>query len=81
MVISQMKNLVSLVNASNLILIYNNTFLQNSVIKGVIYIAGGSRVQPVIVSKNYFATNAAYFGAAAIFIRSRATVPFLSMLP
>ena len=39
-----MKNLISLINSTNMILIYNNTFTQNTVIKGVIYISGGSRV-------------------------------------
>ena len=55
------------------IVIHNNVFNQNSVVKGLIYIQNSAkRVSPVLVAKNTFTNNGAYFGSVGIFIRQEA---------
>ena len=45
----QTKNLISIIGSVHQIVIYKNTFLQNSCIKGVIYIDSEHRNQPVLI--------------------------------
>jgi hypothetical protein len=67
--LSQMRNLISIINTTNTIIISDNTFSANTVVKGAIYIQSEYRNYPVLISSNTFSQNAAYFGAMAIYIR------------
>ncbi|TNV88206.1 hypothetical protein FGO68_gene9945 [Halteria grandinella] len=74
----QIKNLLSIRNHSNGVMLLNNTFEQNSVVKGLVYIQVTPRVDSqslgfrsqIIIANNTFDTNMAYLDSSAIFIRN-----------
>ena len=49
-----MRNLISIINGSQEIVIVGNTFYNNSVVKGLIYIESPRREYPVLIASNYF---------------------------
>lgn len=46
--------------------------MNNTAIKGLIYIDSFHRTTPVLIDSNTFKFNGAYYGASAIFIRAKA---------
>lgn len=48
--------------------------MNNTAVKGLIYIDSFHRTVPLLIDDNKFMYNGAYFGASAIFIRARAVV-------
>mmetsp|Transcript_30034 Transcript_30034/g.29288 ORF Transcript_30034/g.29288 Transcript_30034/m.29288 type:complete len:95 (-) Transcript_30034:530-814(-) len=65
-----MRNLISIVRTPHQIVIAGNTFNNNDVVKGVVYIESEHRSKPVLIANNDFVENFAYFSASAIFIRA-----------
>jgi len=65
-----MRNVISIRGTSHQITIAGNTFSDNDVVKGVIYLESAYRSQAVIIAANTFTYNFAYFSASAIYIRA-----------
>ena len=66
-----MRNMISIKQTPNPIVIVNNTFYNNSVVKGVIYIESEDRAGiPLLIAGNNFTRNSAYYDAIGIFIRA-----------
>jgi len=69
----QQKGLITIVNSQystqGTIEIADNTFSDNSVIKGLIYIQSYARTSPVIIFGNEFEYTFSYYSAATIFAR------------
>ena len=69
----QQIGLITIVNSQDstqgIIEIANNTFSDNSVVKGLIYIQSYTRTSPVIILGNEFENTFSYYSAAAIFAR------------
>lgn len=68
---SQMRNLISIIGTDYQIVIAENTFNDNSAVKGLIYIDSNHRTKPLFIYKNTFINNIGYFGTVSIFIRGR----------
>jgi hypothetical protein len=63
--------MISIRNTPHQIVIVNNTFYNNSVVKGVIYIESSDRASlPVLIASNTFTLNSAYFSTVGIYIRA-----------
>ena len=66
----QIKNLINIVNHDYEVIIEGNTFVGNSVIKGVVYVQlSDSGSATALIKNNTFDQNFAYYGASAVFMR------------